>query len=80
MADKLLRAGGFLIFDDYNWTYAGMDHKREATDGVTHRMLSDAERRTPQIKEVFEYLVTQHPSYSQFQILDNNGYRPQDRV
>lgn len=66
MADKLLRPGGWMIFDDYGWTYDSVSAKREETDGITHRELSPAERATPQIREVFELLVCQHPDYGEF--------------
>jgi predicted O-methyltransferase YrrM len=67
-ADKLLKEGGWMIFDDYSWTYEQADRGREATDGITHRALSDDERRLPHIREVFHLLVMQHPSYSNFRL------------
>jgi predicted O-methyltransferase YrrM len=70
--DKLLKPGGWIIFDDYSWTYARADTKRAATDGITHRTLSDAERETPHIREVFELLVVQHPNYSNFVRLNSD--------
>ena len=72
LVDKLLKEDGWIIFDDYQWTYANADQKREATDGITHRKLSDEERNTPHIKEIFELLVMQHPSYADF-IVQNSG-------
>jgi predicted O-methyltransferase YrrM len=67
-ADKLLNEGGWMIFDDYSWTYEKADAGREATDGITHRQLSDDERRIPHIREVFHLLVMQHPNYSNFKL------------
>jgi len=66
LADKLLKDNGWIIFDDYHWTYADADNRREVTDGITHRSLSEDERVVPHVKEIFELLVTQHPSYSRF--------------
>jgi predicted O-methyltransferase YrrM len=66
--DKLLKDNGWIIFDDYEWTYANAATKRESTDGITHRSLSDEELNTPQIKDVFHLLVMQHPDYSNFKI------------
>lgn len=74
MVDKLLKKNGWLIFDDYNWTYADVDSRRDTTDGITHRQLSKSERETPQIREVFELLVRQHPSYSNFIVIDDGGW------
>lgn len=72
MADKLLRPDGILILDDYSWTYAAYDAKREATDGISHRSLSEAERATPQVREIFELLVRQHPDYSDFKVIQED--------
>lgn len=66
LVDKILKENGWLIFDDYQWTYAEADTKREATDGISHRALSEAERCTPQVREVYELLVKQHPDYGEF--------------
>src|SRR6202034_1139816 len=72
LVDKLLHPGGWIIFDDYAWTYAGQP--RRTTDGITHRMLSDAERTTPQVREVFELLVVPHGNYSEFVIEDHKDW------
>jgi predicted O-methyltransferase YrrM len=74
LADKLLRPGGWIIFDDYDWTYAAADASREATDGITHRTLSEEERATPQIREVFELLLMQHGDYGEFVIEDHKDW------
>lgn len=71
LVDELMNPGGWIIFDDYGWTYAGADGTRAATDGITHRALSDAERTTPQIREVFELLVVPHGNYSHFVVHDH---------
>ena len=69
MVDKLLKPDGWIIFDDYSWSYANADkHGSEATDGIAHRSLSEEEFRTPQVKEIFQLLVMQHPSYGNFRI------------
>lgn len=72
MVDKLLKEGGLIIFDDYLWKYDSYD--REATDGITHRKLSKSERTIPQIQEVFELLVKQHPNYSDFTVDPSTGW------
>lgn len=68
LVDKLLNRGGYLVFDDYSWTFAMADGRREATDGFTHRRLSEDELNTPHISEVFELLVKQHPDYSELAV------------
>lgn len=66
MADKLLKPGGWMIFDDYGWTHDSVESIQQVTDGIAHRALSREERETPQIREVFELLVRQHPEYGVF--------------
>jgi len=72
MADKLLKEDGLIIFDDYLWRYDS--NNRDATDGITHRSLSEPEQSTPQIQEVFELLVKQHPNYSEFTVDPSTGW------
>ncbi len=74
LSDKLLKDNGWILWDDYNWTYAQADKKRDQTDGVTHRNLSVEERETPHIKEIFELLVMQHPDYSRFEIQEASNW------
>lgn len=74
LVDKLLVEGGKIIFDDYKWTYAEADSRREATDGIAHRSLSKAERETPHVKEIVDLLVMQHPDYSKITVLDDGEW------
>jgi len=72
--DKLLKKDGFIIFDDYLWTYAAADSRRDSTDGIAHRTLSKEELEIPHIREVFELLVKQHPHYGNLMLLDGAGW------
>ncbi len=74
LVDKLLQQDGWLIFDDYHWTYASPDAPPEATDGIAYRRLSQAELETPHIRDVFELLVKQHPSYGSFMLLEDDDW------
>lgn len=70
LADKLLKDGGWILFDDFNWTHA-KHPGREQTDGITVRALSEDQIREPHIEAVFRLLVTQHGGYSNFLIQDD---------
>jgi predicted O-methyltransferase YrrM len=72
--DKLLKVGGRIIFDDYFWTHSRDSRHHDSTDGISHRSLSHAELETPQIKEIFELLVVQHPNYSNFTLLAEGSW------
>src|SRR4051795_6019327 len=69
LVEKLLRPGGWLLMDDLDWTYA-QDPRREATDGVVHRELSEPERTQPHLRAVFELIVAQHPSFTELRVQD----------
>lgn len=59
LVDKLLQPGGWIIFDDLDWT---MEHI-EAKWAVRKPL---EERVTPQVRKVWELLVKTHPSYTNF--------------
>src|SRR6478609_3106449 len=69
LVEKLLRPGGWLLMDDLEWTYA-QDPGREATDGIVHRELSEAERTEPHLRAVFDLIVAQHPSFTDVRVQD----------
>lgn len=69
LVDKLLRKDGWIIFDDYIWTYAGAEREGSlVTDGIAHRSLSKSEIETPHVRDIFQLLVIQHPDYGNFKI------------
>ncbi|MFV0572533.1 MAG: class I SAM-dependent methyltransferase [Xanthomarina gelatinilytica] len=74
LCDKLLHENGWIIWDDYKWTYSRADLRKEATDGISHRSLSDEELTTPHIKAIFELLVMQHPNYGNFIIQEDSDW------
>jgi len=80
MVDKLLKSNGMIIFDDYHWSYSQVDKKRDATDGITHRTLSESELITPQIQDVFELLVKQHPNYGNFTLHGDSGWAIAEKI
>ena len=66
LADKLLRPGGWLIFDDIDWSYATSPKFKDDPD--ISRKFPEDYRATPQVRRVFELLVQQHPEYGDFRI------------
>ncbi|MBN3041121.1 MAG: class I SAM-dependent methyltransferase [Candidatus Omnitrophica bacterium] len=69
LVDKILKDGGLIIFDDYDFAYSDSDSPE--TDGVKISDLSEDEKHTPHVKEIFELLVKQHPNYSELVIYDD---------
>jgi hypothetical protein len=70
MVDKLMKEGGWLIFDDYDWTYAAYDAHGDA-DGVDINELAQDERTQPHVEAIFRLLVVQHPNYGEFRVDGN---------
>lgn len=70
LVDKLLRPGGWIVFDDFRWSYARREQLegKLKTDGILHRALSADQREQPNIELVFRYLVMQHPAYGSFRV------------
>ena len=71
LADRLLRPGGWVVFDDLRWNYA-TSPSMKGTERVA-KMPPD-ERETRQLRNVFDLLVKQHPSYGEFREKDGWGY------
>ena len=63
LVDRLLRPGGWIIFDDLNWTY---DKSPTLRNSEFVKAMTQDERQTPQILKVFELLVKRHPNYGDF--------------
>jgi predicted O-methyltransferase YrrM len=59
LVDKLLQPGGWMIFDDLDWTMEHLDAKWALRK-------PEEERITPQVRKVWELLVQPHPHYSNF--------------
>lgn len=69
LVDRLLAPGGWVVFDDLNWTLAGSPSTR---DSGWVKKLSEDERTTPQVRKVFELLVETHPGY--VDVRERNGW------
>ena len=63
LADAVLRPGGWLLFDDLDWSYASSPSLRD-TDFV--RGMTPEAREDPQVRAVWETLVLQHPGFGNF--------------
>jgi predicted O-methyltransferase YrrM len=69
LVDRLLKPGGWIIFDDLDWTFA----QSMADDDNVKKMPKD-QRETPQIRKIYELLVKPHPDYGNFMIRENWAY------
>jgi predicted O-methyltransferase YrrM len=68
LADKLLRPGGWILFDDLHWSYGNSESLRD-TERV--KAMPRDERDTPQVMKVVALLAMQHPQYRVVHIKGN---------
>jgi predicted O-methyltransferase YrrM len=66
LVEKLLNPGGWLLVDDLNWSYASGGF---AWDPAAR---SEAEYREPHMRAVFDLIVAQHPSFTEFREQDGS--------
>jgi predicted O-methyltransferase YrrM len=67
LVEKLLRPGAWLLLDDLEWSYGS------SPSGAPEPFpLSEPERREAHMRAVFDLLVRQHPSFTQFRVEDGN--------
>nr|WP_276203105.1 class I SAM-dependent methyltransferase [Intrasporangium chromatireducens] len=76
LADKLLRPGGWILFDDIHWTIAAS----KAASGRRPTTVIDPAERVPQVGRVFALLVMQHPNYERFEVHGNWGWARKRRT
>ena len=76
LVNKLLVPGGWILFDDINWTF-GTSPSLKNTKHV-QKMPSD-ERDTAQVGKIYELLVKTHPDYHNFKVEDNWAYAQKKR-
>jgi len=68
MVNKLMKEGGWIIFDDYDWKHESYTPKKQNDD---NGKISEDERAQPHVEAIFRLLVMQHPDYGEFQIDGN---------
>lgn len=77
LIDKLLKPGGWILFDDLMWTFANP----VVADASRKRFMTESEQMTPQVGRVFDLLVEPHPAYDIAERWHNWGWarkRPAD--
>lgn len=71
LVDKLLLPGGWIVFDDIDWTYA-ISPALKDTERVKN--MPKEERETKQMRKVYDLLVKPHPNYNNFQVKNDWVY------
>lgn len=69
LVDKLLRQGGWILFDGYCWSYGASG--KDVNDGISNRNFGPDEISARQVGLIFDLLVMQHPNFGEFRIEDD---------
>jgi predicted O-methyltransferase YrrM len=78
LVDRLLKPGGWIIFDDLDWTYQSSPSLKNSS---IVRDMPHEEKTIPQIKLVYDLLVKRHPDYHNFRVEDGWAYaQKKDRI
>ncbi len=77
LVDRLLKPGGWIIFDDIDWSYAISPAWRNSE--MVKNMPED-EKQTAQVQKVYDLLVKPHPSYCEFKIKGDWAYARKQAV
>lgn len=72
LVDRLLKPGGWVIFDDLDWTYERMIKPGEPLPGFLSRM-PEEERTTAQVRKVWDLLVSRSAGYEGHELIGNWG-------
>lgn len=73
LVDKLLRPGGWILFDDMHFAYEKLLKPGAKKPGYLARMTPE-ERETKQVQKVWKLLVKEHPDYDEFIEEDTWGF------
>lgn len=71
LVDLLLNPGGWIVFDDIDWKASTALMLRNSK---RVRRMTKEERKTAQVRKVYELLVKPHPSYGDFRVEDGWAY------
>lgn len=76
LIDRMLKPGGYILFDDYNWSHATSPSMKPAVfpkilDQYTEEQIQDS-----QVKRVVDHLVKTHPNYEE--VIPGFAYRKKE--
>ena len=67
LVDKLLKPGGWIIFDDMNWSFGSSPSMRNIP---RVKNMPDDVKNTPHIAKIFDLLVKKNPNYRNLEVTD----------
>ena len=74
LCDRLLKVGGIMFFDDYEWFYGKSRYMRD----VRKDYMTEEQEKTKQIRMIIDHLVKRSIAYEE--IVPNKGYKKVSRT
>jgi predicted O-methyltransferase YrrM len=68
LVEKLLRPGGWLLLDDLDWSFVNPEYGQNPA--LPFLAMGPDERSEAHMRAVFDLIVMQHPSFTEFRIED----------
>lgn len=65
LADRLLKIGGYLDFDDYNWTLCASPSQGPKVFPLTAKLYTDEQINTEQVRMIIDLVIRRDPRYSE---------------
>ena len=72
LVDRLLKPGGWVVFDDLDWTYERKIKPGQPIPDFLARVPED-ERSTAQVRKVWDLLVCRSPGYEGHEVIGKWG-------
>ena len=73
LIDRLLKPGGYVDFDDYDWTIATSPTINPSAYPATLKLYTEEQIGTPQVKLIVDLLVRREGCYEE--LVENKVYR-----
>jgi predicted O-methyltransferase YrrM len=65
LADRMLKVGGYLDFDDYDWTYSGSPSVNSKVFPLTRKSYTAEQIASKQVKMVVDLVIKRDPRYQE---------------
>jgi Methyltransferase domain len=65
LIDRLLKPGGYIDFDDYDWTFASSPTVNPRVYPATRKEMTEEQMNTPQVKLIVDLLVRREGHYEE---------------
>ncbi len=65
LADRMVKVGGYLDFDDYDWTFCGSPSANPTVFPLTRKLYTAEQIASKQVKMIVDLLIKRDPRYQE---------------